>query len=74
MVLLLSFVRVLIKKALKIKLFCYSNKLTIYFMRAALKVMLPILSRWSTVSEADVVGTAEGVEPSVNIPLHFVAL
>jgi len=32
----------------------------IYFMRAALKVMLPILSYWPTMSEADVGGMAVG--------------
>jgi len=44
----------------------------IYFMRAALKVMSPLLLCWPTTSELD--GMAVEVESSASIPLHFVAV
>jgi len=37
---------------------------TIYFTRAALEVMPPVLLRWLMASEADVGGMAVEVEPS----------
>ncbi len=43
-------------------------------MRAALKVMPPILLCWPMMSEVDVGGMAVEVEPSPSIPLHFVAV
>ena len=43
----------------------------ILFMRAALKVMPPILLCWPMTSEADVGGTAVGVEPSPQYPVTF---
>ena len=36
--------------------------------------MPPILLCWPTTSEADVGGMAVDVEPSADIPLHFVAV
>jgi len=40
-------------------------------MRAAMKVMLPILLHCLTTSEADVGGTAVGVEPSHQYSITF---
>jgi len=41
---------------------------------AAPKAMPPFLFCWPTTSEADVGGMAVEVEPSTNIPFHFVAM
>lgn len=38
-----------------------------HVVRTALKVMPPILSRWSVTSQADVGGMAVEVEPSPNV-------
>ena len=47
----------------------YVNQLI--YMRAALKVTLPVLLYWPTTSEADVGGTAVGVEPSHQYSVTF---
>ena len=58
------FFNVLIR-ILKNKMFCYLDiNYIIYFMRASLKVMPPILWCWPTTSEADGGGMAVEAEPS----------
>ena len=42
-------------------------------MRDAPKVMPPILLCWSMTTEVNVGGMEVELEPSINIPLHFVA-
>ena len=46
----------------------------ILYTRTAPKAMPLLLLCWPTTSEADVSGMAVDVEPSADIPLHFVAV
>ena len=53
-------------------MFCYLHiNDIIYFMRATLKVMPPVLSCWPTTSEAAGGGMAGELEPSRQYPIMF---